>query len=110
MVSRVAGTSAAAALLLFLVARRWDGRLSVALNFIFLFVGAPNFSAVCDDADPAMAAHVEKLRKKHAKGMAPLPTVEVGAVEFDECFSRNSVWTRCFPEFHVPGVFGVRSL
>ena len=81
MVSRVAGTSAAAALLLFLVARRWDGRLSVALNFIFLFVGAPNFSAVCDDADPAMAAHVEKLRKKHAKGMAPLPTVEVGAVE-----------------------------
>ena len=81
MVSRVAGTSAAAALLLFLVARRWDGRLSVLLNFLLLFVGAPNFSAVCDDADPAMAAHVEKLRKKYAKRMAPLPTVEVDAVE-----------------------------
>ena len=81
MVSRAAGTSAAAALLLFLVARRWDGRLSVLLNFLFLFVGAPDFSAVCDDADPAIAAHVEKLRKKHARRMAQLPTVEVDAVE-----------------------------
>ena len=81
MVSRAAGASAAAAVLLFLVARRWDGRLSVLLNLIFLFVGAPNFSAVCDDADPAMATHVATLREKHAKGMAPLPTVEVDAVE-----------------------------
>ena len=110
MVSSAAGASAAAAVLLFLVARRWDGRLSVLLNLIFLFVGAPNFRAVCDDADPAMATHVEvrvrvrarararamarvrvrvnavanpnphphpkALREKHAKGMAPLPTVE----------------------------------
>ena len=81
MVSRAAGASAAAAVLLFLVARRWDGRLSVLLNLIFLFVGEPNFHAVCDDADPAMATHVATLREKHAKGMAPLPTVEVDAVE-----------------------------
>ena len=81
MVSRAAGASAAAAVMLFRVARRWDGRLSVLLNLIFLFVRAPNFTAVCDDADPAMATHVATLREKHAKGMAPLPTVEVDAVE-----------------------------
>ena len=77
----VAGSSMAAALVLFLVARRWDGRLSFLLNMIFLFAGAPNFSAVTDDADPEMGAHVQKLRGRHEKGMAPLPSVDVDATE-----------------------------
>ena len=77
--SSVAG--AAAALVLFRLATRWEPRMNVLLNIIFLFVSPPKFTAVTDEADPAMVSHVKMLRETHSKGMVSLPAVSVGATE-----------------------------
>ena len=55
--------------------------MSILLNLIFLFVAPPKFTAVTDDADPAMGSHIRALRETHAKGMVALPGVDVGATE-----------------------------